>query len=451
MTDILNGHDVRRPITDLPAWIEALGAVDRGALTTLGELLLGVTANEAAEETSTTFTRRALGVRNWREQLDEAHRFTGVQRLTVPAAVAELIAEHDPELGPYESFNTPSWTVTEVGDRTFRHPQAMRIAFPAGTLAGVPLVLQLCSERTYGDEPHLTVHARRDDQLPARDVLATILKRAEELNPYRGRVLRATTAVMGGLALSVIELPAGLTRDTVVVDESVWREIDLGVAAVTTQRAMLNSHGLGCRRGVMLVGPPGTGKSAVSAVVAREVVGEFTVIYVEAQAGAQLLTAVVEEAQRLGGPVLLVLEDVDLWVRDRRTSSSGLSELLQAMDISPDAPILTLASTNDASTLDRAAIRTGRFDSVVEVGYPDRDASARILSTLTAGIPGGDGVDTAAVAGRLPERTSGSDLREIVRRAVLSGNGTVSTEALLGEIGSGRYLAQVPGEGGQYL
>jgi hypothetical protein len=46
--------------------------------------------------------------------------------------------------------------------------------------------------------------------------------------------------------------------------------------------------------------PPGTGKSAVSAVVARELVGEFTVIYVEAKAGAQLLTAVVEEARRLG-------------------------------------------------------------------------------------------------------------------------------------------------------
>ena len=147
--------------------------------------------------------------------------------------------------------------------------------------------------------------------------------------------------------------------------------------------------------------------------------------------------------------MLIVLEDVDLWCRDRsHGSSGGLSELLQAMDIRPDARILTLASTNDAATLDAAAIRTGRFDSIVEVGYPDRDAAARILSGLVDGISGE--VDAPAVAGRLPEKTSGSDLREIVRRAVLSGPGEVSTAALLAEIGSGRYRAQVPGSG-QYL
>ena len=75
---------------------------------------------------------------------------------------------------------------------------------------------------------------------------------------------------------------------------------------------------------MLLCGPPGTGRSAVSAVIASEVVGEFTVIYVEAKAGAQLLTAVVEEAQRLGGPVLLVLEDVDLWCGDRSTGGGAL-------------------------------------------------------------------------------------------------------------------------------
>jgi ATPase family associated with various cellular activities (AAA) len=100
--------------------------------------------------------------------------------------------------------------------------------------------------------------------------------------------------------------------------------------------------------------------------VAREVVGEFTVIYVEAKAGAELLTAVVEEAQRLGGPVLIVLEDVDLWCRNRKTGGAGLSELLQAMDIQPDARILTLASTNDAATLDRAG--SGRYRAEVPGG-----------------------------------------------------------------------------------
>jgi cell division protease FtsH len=157
----------------------------------------------------------------------------------------------------------------------------------------------------------------------------------------------------------------------------------------------------------------------------------------------------VEEAQRLGGPVLIVLEDVDLWCRDRKTGGAGLSELLQAMDIQPDARILTLASTNDAATLDQAAIRTGRFDSVVEVGYPNGADAARILAALIRDISGGQAVDTAAIVAALPERTSGSDIREVVRRAVLTGDGSVSTATLLAEVGSGRYRAEVPG--GMYL
>jgi cell division protease FtsH len=166
--------------------------------------------------------------------------------------------------------------------------------------------------------------------------------------------------------------------------------------------------------------------------------------------GAELLIAVVEEAQRLDGPVLLVLEDVDLWCRDRASGGGGLSELLQAMDIKPDARILTLASTNDAATLDKAAIRTGRFDSIVEIGYPSLTGAARILAALIRGLPGGQAVDTATVVAALPENTSGSDIREVVRRAVLAGDdGNISTATLLSEFDTGRYRAQPPA--GMYL
>ena len=279
-------------------------------------------------------------------------------------------------------------------------------------------------------------------------VLDRLSERANALNPYRGRALRATYT--DGLGLTVIDLPSMVTRDKVIVPDEVWVEVDLGVTAVRDHHDLLNAHGLGARRGVLLCGPPGTGKSAVSAVIASEVVGEFTVIYVEAKAGAHLLTAVVEEAQRLGGPVLLILEDVDLWCQDRHSGAGGLSELLQAMDVRPDARILTLASTNDAATLDKAAIRAGRFDSIVEVGYPSRPDAARILAALISGLPGGQAVNTAAVVTALPDHTSGSDIREIVRRVVLAGDdGHISTAPMLTEVGSGRYRAAVPE--GMYL
>ena len=177
----------------------------------------------------------------------------------------------------------------------------------------------------------------------------------------------------------------------------------------------------------------------------------------------ELLVGVVERPARgesadrftarcLGGPVLLILEDVDLWCGDRNSGASGLSELLQAMDIAADARILSLASTNDASTLDKAAIRTGRFDSIVEVRCPNKADAARILTALVDGLPGGISVDTDAVVAALPEHTTGSDLREIVRRAVLNADdtGQVTSDALLAEVGSGRYRPVAP-EVGMYL
>lgn len=449
--ELTGGDDVcRRPITDVNAWVDDLDSDVRAALRALGELLVGVAGREIAD-TADKFTSRCLNVPDCGHLLNEERDLNPVSQLTVPLALAELIDTHANvcEIGPGEYTSPPAWTQTEIGDRQYRHPLCLRVYFPAGTLLDdAGCVIHIEARESVVHTAEVSAYVTPGHQAHARTVLDRLAERANDLNPYRGQVVRAT--LKRGLSFTVIDLPSTATRETVIVPDDVWTEVDLGVTAVRDRHDVLNAHGLGARRGVLLCGPPGTGKSAVSSVIAREVVGHFTVIYVEAKAGAELLTAVVEEAQRLGGPVLIVLEDVDLWCRDRNTGGSGLSELLQAMDINAEARILTLASTNNAATLDKAAIRTGRFDSVVEVGYPNRADAARILAALIHDIPGGQTVDSATVVAALPERTSGSDIREVVRRAVLADQGgSVSTAALLAELGSGRYRAEVPA--GMYL
>lgn len=440
----------RHPITDVAAWLDGLDGGVRPALHALGELLAGVAERDRAE-TAERFTARCLGVPDSGYLLDEERPLNPVSRLTTAMALAEWIDAHAHgcEVGPGEHTHPPKWTQTEIGGQRYRHPLCLQVYFPAGTLLDdTGCVIGIETRETIMRSAKVSAYVTPEAQDRARIVLDRLAERANALNPYRGRAVRATHA--HGLSLAVIDLPATATRETVIVGDEVWTEVDLGVAAVRDRHAVLNAHGLGARRGVLLCGPPGTGKSAVSAVVAREVVGEFTVIYVEAKAGEHLLTAVVQEAQRLGGPVLLVLEDVDLWCRDRSDGGSGLSELLQAMDIQPDARILTLASTNDVATLDKAAVRTGRFDAIVEIGYPSPTEAVRILAALIAELPGGHAVDVSAVAAVLPEHTSGSDIREVVRRAVLAGaNGHISTATLLAEVGSGRYRASIPQ--GMYL
>lgn len=436
--------DTAQPITDLAAWAAAQPPSWRASARRFAELLSGAASSaDPAPEDGDDFTRRVLGLRAGQPAVEQ--RDLGpAAAIGAALALGEWMSQHSAvvQVGPCWDEDPPAWTETDFGDERLRHPLMLRAYFPAGVLNDSPTVVGIDTRGSYGRPPEARVVVRPEDRDGAREVLDRLTARADQLNPFRGRALRATDAQ--GLALTVIDLPATLNRDTVIVPASVWREIDLGITAVRDKHALLNASGLGSRRGILLAGPPGTGKSAVSAVVAAELVGDFTVVYVEASAGARLLTAVVEEAQRGLVPVLLILEDLDLWVHDRSSGGGGLSELLQAMDIKADARILTLASTNDASTLDKAAIRTGRFDSIVEVGYPERGAAARILAALLDGLAGGHDVDTAAVATALPDRTSGSDLREIVRRAVLSGDGAVSTAALLAEVGAGRYRSEVP-------
>lgn len=439
----------RQPITDVNAWLDDLDIDVRPTLRALGELLVGVGDRDRGE-TDDRFTTRCLGASDHRLLLAEERPLNPVSRLTVALALAEWIARHAQEcrIGPGELSRPPKWTQTNVGGQSYRHPLCLRVFFPAGTLLpDVGCVIGIEARESIMYSPGISAYVTADHQVQAREVLDRLAERANALNPYRGKAVRATDNQ--GLTLSILDLPATATRDMIIAPDSVWAEIDLGVTAVRDRHAMLNTHGLGARRGVLLCGPPGTGKSAISAVLARELVGQFTVIYVEAKAGAQLLTAVVDEAQRLGGPVLLVLEDVDLWCRDRKTDGHGLSELLQAMDIRPEARILTLASTNDAATLDKAAVRTGRFDSIIEVDYPTTADAARILAALIRGIPGSQNVDSTTVIAALPEKSSGSDIREIVRRAMLANDGHISTATLLAEIGTGRYRAEPPA--GMYL
>jgi transitional endoplasmic reticulum ATPase len=172
---------------------------------------------------------------------------------------------------------------------------------------------------------------------------------------------------------------------------------------------------------------------------------------VDARAGQSALSALYKQARGLG-PAVIVIEDIDLIVDSRRNrygARSVLSEFLAAMDADPMAPLLTLASTNDVSTLDAAAIRSARFDSIIEIGYPSRAAASRILSRYLADVPGADDVEPDLVAAQFAADMSGADIREVVRRTVLSGSGAVCTAALIETLKSGRFSPQLPE--GNYL
>lgn len=415
----------------------------RRAVELVGQILVG---SVTSRTTLSEFLQASLG-RPGSDLVCETRKLSSVGHITVGLALAALIDQFDPEIGPGDDDDPPTWGHVQIGEQHLAPPSALSAYFAAGHLAPVPVVARLSETIAYSEAPRLKVYTAAGDRPHGVAVVDAIMADADGAKSlFRGRALIATEN--NGLALEVSELQP-ILRSNVVVPETVWSEIDLNVAAVTTRRDLMKALGLGVRRGVLLVGPPGVGKTVISQVVANELVGAFTVIHVDARAGQSVLAGVYKEARTLG-PTLIVLEDLDLIVTDRRNKGDtrALSEFLAVMDADPLAPILTLASTNDVSALDAASIRTARFDSIIEIGYPTRDAAAQILSAYLDGVPGGESVDAHAVCVYFSRDLSGADIREIVRRTVLA-SGSATQAGLIATVQSGRFKPQLPE--GNYL
>ncbi|QNG19848.1 ATP-binding protein [Rhodococcus triatomae] len=414
----------------------------RRAIEVIGQILTGAGGRR---DTAESFVSRSLAA-PLHELATHEVDLTATTELTVGAVLADLIESHRPLTGPGELDDPPSWRKLELGGSAVSIPTSISAAFPAGSLAPVDLVVRV-SESYQHDRSVLRVYARADDRRHAAAVADTITRRADtERNFLRGRVLLASCG-------SVLRLELGslceVDRCGLVLPDEVWRELDTNIAAVTSRAELMRSLGLGTRRGILLAGPPGVGKSAVTRTIAAELLGAFTVIVVDADAGASRLREIYRETRKLG-PTVVILDDIDLYIGNRSRGSGGpsLAGLLAVLDgVEKYDDVLTLATTNDPGALDSAATRASRFDSVVHLGYPGRESAVRILEVFTR--PLGVEIDCGAVLEGLDGDVSGADLRDMVSRAVLEHGSELTTASFREVVRAGRWkVAELTG---QYL
>jgi hypothetical protein len=143
------------------------------------------------------------------------------------------------------------------------------------------------------------------------------------------------------------------------------------------------------RRGVLLHGRPGTGKTWALQWVAQQVVGDATVIFATPSVvGSAPLMRTAFEMAVDAAPVLLVLEDLDIGAGHRAISPGAFGELLNAMD-GPGAVagVFVGATTNHPEILDPAlSQRPGRFDVTFEVPEAPESARRQALRTLAGDL-----------------------------------------------------------------
>ena len=200
-------------------------------------------------------------------------------------------------------------------------------------------------------------------------------------------------------------------------------------------------------RGVLLVGPPGCGKTLLAKAIAGEAEVPFFSIsgsdFVEmfVGVGASRVRDLFKQA-RENSPCIIFLDEIDAVGRRRGSGMGGghdereqtLNAILVEMDgFSTDEGIIVVAATNRPDVLDPALLRPGRFDREVTIDLPDVEGRKKILEVHLARIKHDEAVDAGVLARSTPGY-SGADLAAIVNeaaiRAVLAKREEVSMEDL---------------------
>lgn len=244
---------------------------------------------------------------------------------------------------------------------------------------------------------------------------------------------------MGGTAMTFGKSPAKMLqkgqnkvtfKDVAGIDEA--KEELVEIVEFLKNPTKFTTLGGRIPKGVLLIGPPGCGKTMIAKAVAGEADRPFFSIagsdFVEmfVGVGASRIRDMFDQAKK-NAPCIIFIDEIDAVGRHRGAGIGGghdereqtLNQLLVEMDgFDTNEGVILMAATNRPDVLDKALLRPGRFDRRVVIGLPDIKGRYEILKVHARKIKIDPTVDLFAVARSTPG-ASGADLENLLNESAL--------------------------------
>lgn len=286
------------------------------------------------------------------------------------------------------------------------------------------LLLRQGSMMDFSGASPIVIDVMAENKAAAEKFIKEVQKHMGQNNVYRGKLLSVVdgaspAGLTGGGTLKFHHVPT-VTRDQIILPEGLLKRIERQTTEVGQYSQALKNAGRKLKRGILLHGKPGTGKT-LTAMYLASAMKERTVMLVTGR-GQGMISKTCFFARWLE-PSMVIIEDVDLIAEDRTQRADCnqhlLLELMNEMDgLSDDVDVLFVLTTNRPEILEPAlAARPGRIDQAYEVPLPDAECRQKLFNVYSKGLT--VKVENMDVFIKRTAGASGAFIGELMRKAAL--------------------------------
>lgn len=323
-----------------------------------------------------------------------------------------------------QSVPTPSFW----GDKP---PQLIRVQTGVNSSVEVPWGrIVLPGVEGYIDTSHCDIRGcmgfrivatvKRKDEATIRVLFEMVKDYLKEHSIYQGKAIKIRFRNDDGERLPLPEpefLPGLMTRKDMIYSRHIEDAIEVSLFTPIERHDELERNGIPFKRGVLLGGPFGTGKT-LAATVASRLCMDNNITFVYVPRADELADAVAFGQQYQKPGCVIFCEDIDrVMDGERSVEMDDILNIVDGID-SKRSKIMTVLTTNAMDAINPAMIRPGRLDAVILVDFPDAEAVGRLLRHYA-----GDTIEETTTLEEIGKKLNGANpavIEEVVKRAKLA-------------------------------